>query len=396
ADVSKVLSNELGKVSADRQIQLCNVLGIRGDVVALPALLGLATAGDKAARVAAIKAVIQIGNAGAAEPLIVLLKDPDTDVVQAATSGLAGLPGAEVDKAITRLLASPDPILKLKMVDMIQQRRIASAIPALLKLMDDKDAAMRMAAITSYANLAGGTELATMLDKMVKTTNAGEIAAIEKALVAICGAADLPQDCVQNLVAAMSKAGPEAKQALLRTLRVAGGPAALKAVRAAGDDTNKDVHTTAIRVLSEWKTADAAPVLLDLAKNSSTPVDKILSLRGYLGMAARKEIPAPERLLICQAAAPLIQRDDEKLLLLGALANLADAASLTLIVAYLDDPAVKREAVTTVMAITEKRAKNHQGAVVRAALEKVVKSAIDNPATVQRAQELLQQMENEK
>ena len=32
---------------------------------------------------------------------------------------------------------------------------------------------------------------------------------------------------------------------------------------------NKDVHTAAIRVLCEWKTGDAAPVLLELAKTSS-------------------------------------------------------------------------------------------------------------------------------
>ena len=396
ADVSKVLSNELGKVAADRQIQLCFVLGTRRDVVALPALLGLAKAGDKAVRVAAIQAIIEIGNAGAVEPLIVLLKDPDAEVAQAATAGLAGLPGAEVDKAVIRLLDSPDPALKLKMVDMVQQRRIASALPVLLKLMDDKDAAMRMAAITGYASLAGEAELAALLEKIVKTTNAGEIAAMEKALVAICGVADQPKGCVQSLVAALSKAGPDAKQSLLKTLCVAGGPEALKAVRAAVDDTNKDVHTAAIRVLSEWKTSDATPVLLDLAKTSSAPVDKILSLRGYLGMAARNEIPAPERLVICQAAAPLIQRDDEKLLLLGALAKLADAASLNLIIPYLDAAAVKREAVATVMAIAEKRAKNKNVATAKAALEKVVQVAADNAATVKRAQELLKLMENEK
>ena len=64
AEVSKVLADELAKVPAERQILLCNVLGKRGDAAALPALLGLAKAGDKAARVAAIRAATEIGNAG--------------------------------------------------------------------------------------------------------------------------------------------------------------------------------------------------------------------------------------------------------------------------------------------------------------------------------------------
>jgi len=395
AGVSTALAAELPKVPAEKQVMLCNVLGKRGDVASLPGLLGLAKAGDKAARVAAIRAATEIGNAGAAAPLIELLKDPDGEVAQAAAAGVAGLPGAEVDAAVTKGLESPDKAVKLKMIDMVQQRRIVTALPQLQLIVDDKDGDLKSAAVRCFAELASEAELAGLLDKLVKNSNAAEIAALEKSLAAICGGADKAK-CVPQLVAALAKATPEAKQALLRTLCVAGGGEALKAVRGAVDDSNKDVHSGAIRVLSEWKTADAIPVLLDLAKTSATPVDKILSLRGYLGMAARKDIPAPERLAVCKESVPMIQRNDEKLLLLGALGSLANAESLGLAVPYLDDAGVKREAVAAVIAIAEKREKNQQVAIAKAALEKVVTVAADNPALVKRAQELLKQMENEK
>jgi len=396
AGVSKALADELAKVPADRQIQLCNVLGKRGDAVALPALLGLAKAGDKAARLAAIRATVEIGNAGAAAPLIELCKDADGEVAQAATTGLAGLPGAEVDAAVVRTLDSADAALKLKMLEMVRQRRIVAALPLLVKLKDDKEEAMRAAAIRCYAELASETDLAGLLEKIVKNTNAGEIGTIEKALGAICGAAADPKACAPKLIEALAKATPEAKQALLRTLRVTGGGDALKAVRGAVDDANKDVHTTAIRVLSDWKSGDAAPLLLELAKNSAAQVDKILCLRGYLGMAARKDLPAPEKLVICRESAPLVQRDDEKLLLLGALGSLANAELLNLVVPYLDDAAVKREAVATVMLIAEKRPKQQNVAITKTALEKVGKVAADNAAVAKRAEELLKQMASEK
>ena len=391
AGVSKLLTDELAKVPADRQLVLCNVLGKRGDAAVVPALLALAKAGDKAARVAAIRAATEIGGAEVAAELIGLLKDADGEVVQAATAGLAGLRGAAVDAMVIRMLDSPDKAVQLKMIDMIQQRRIVAALPQLLKIVDDKDAAMRAAAIKSYADLAGEAELGGLLDRLVKNTNAAEIAALEKALGAICGVANQAK-CVQSLVEALAKATPEAKQALLRTLCVAGGGDALKAVRGAVNDTDKDVHAAAIRVLSEWKTADVIPVLLDLAKTSATPIDKILSLRGYLGMATRNEIPANDRLAICRESAPMIQRDDEKRLLLGALGSLANPESLNLCMTYLDDAGVKREAVAAVMAIAEKRAKDQHVAITKTALEKVVLVAADNPAVVKRAQELLQQM----
>jgi len=170
----------------------------------------------------------------------------------------------------------------------------------------------------------------------------------------------------------------------------------LRAARAAVDDSNKEVHAAAIRVLSDWKSADAAPVLLDLAKTSAAPVDKIISLRSYLGMAARKDFPAPEKLNICRQAAPMIQRNEEKLLLLAALGSLAGAATLDLAAPYLDDPAVKREAVTAVMAIAVKRQPNQQVAITRSSLEKVRTAAADNPAVVEQAQALLKKMANEK
>jgi HEAT repeat protein len=301
-----------------------------------------------------------------------------------------------VDAVVTRLLDSPDQALKLKMLEMVRQRRITKALPVLLKLIDDKNESTRAAAIASYADLAGETELGELLEKIAHTANAGEISAIEKALVAICGGMNDPNACVPKLVEALAKAGVEAKPSLLRTLRAAGGADALKAVRGAVGDADKDVHTAVIRVIGEWKTGDAAPVLLELAKNSTTPVDKILSLRGYLGMAARNDIPPPQKLVICRESAAMIQRDDEKLLLLGALANLANADSLDLAVPYLDDPSVKREAAATVMVIAEKRPANQQSGMTRAALEKVVKVSGDNPEAVKRAQECLKRMEHEK
>jgi len=194
---------------------------------------------------------------------------------------------------------------------------------------------------------------------------------------------------------ALAKANPASKPAFLRALRVVGGPAALQIVRGAVADSSKDVHSAAIRVLGEWKTADVVPILLELAKSSGEQADKILSLRGYLGMATRREIPQKERLAICKEAVSLIQRDEEKKMLLGALGSIANAGSLNLVMPYLDEPGVRIEAATTVMAIAEKRGRKQNISMAKNALQKVVKIT-DNPSVAKRAEELLQQIEKEK
>jgi HEAT repeat protein len=395
-NVTDVLVSEVGKLAADRVIPVVKILGQRGDKAALPLLLEMAKKGEKDVRLEAIQSVGEIGDASAVPVLVELMQDKEEAIGRAAAATLASLPGAEVDSAIVKILESPDRINRLKMLEIAGQRRVASALPVLLKVMSDTDISIRMAAAKSYGALAGVAGIPVLIDKLMKSTDGGESGLYERMLGSVCSLAGDKDACTRKLVDALSKAGPAVKPALLRTLRVTGGPDAVKAVRGAVDDADKEVHTTAVGVLSEWTTTDAAPLLLELAKNSREPADKLLALRGYIGIALQSGVAAQDKLTICRQAAPIIGREEEKRMLLGALGSVASAESLDLIVPYLDDPAVKAEAVVAVMAIAEKRQKNQYAGAAKAALEKVVKVAVDDPAVRKRAEELLKQMDSEK
>lgn len=392
AEVVKLLADEIGKLPPDRQVVVAGVLGQRGDAAALPALLALAKAGEKTARVAAIKAAAEMGDSRVAAVLIELLKDAEVSVAQAANAALAGMCGAGVDDMVLKALETADQALKTKLLDLAGQRRIAKAMPVLAGSLESQDEGVRLAAIRSFGEMAGMNELPGLLAKLEKSARAVEIDAFEKVIRSICGAAQDSNACAAKLVESLGRSAPEAKPALLKLLSVAGGAGALKAVRAAVDDGNKDVHAAALRVLSEWKTADAAPVLLELAKSSAEPVDRILALRGYLGIAMRRDLAVDAKLCICREAAPMIQRPEEKRMLLAAVGGLADPRALPLIVPYLDDAGVKQETVMAVLAVAEKRAKKQHLAETKAALEKVVAVATDKPDAVKRAGKLLTQI----
>ena len=359
-------------------------------------MLEMAKKGEKDVRLEAIQSVGEIGDASAVPVLVELMQDKNDVIGRAAATIVANLPGPEVDAAIVNILESPNPALKLKMLDIAGQRRIANAMPALLKTMSDTDVSIRTAAAKSYVELAGAGGIPVLIDMLMKSTDGREIARYERMLGSVCRMAGDKDACTRKLVDALSKAGPAVKPALLRTLRVTGGPDAVKAIRGAVDHSDKDVHMMAVRVLSEWTSTDASSVLLELAKNSREPVEKLLTLRGYIGIALQKNVAAQDKLTICRQAAPIISREEEKRMLLGAIRSVASAESLDLIISYLDDPSVKAEAVVVVMAIAEKRPKNLYTGVAKAALEKVVKVAVDDPAIRKRAEELLKQMVNEK
>lgn len=392
AGVVKLLTDEIGKLPPDRQVLVAGVLGQRQEAAALPALFSLAKAGDKTVRVAALKAALEIGDSSLVVPLIELSSDPEQAVAQAAAAGLAGLRGAQVDDAVIQAIEKAEPALKAKLVDLAGQRRITKAMPVLGQLLECPDEKVRLAAIKSYGEMAGMTELPGMLAKLEKSTRPGEIDALGNVIRMICSAAKDPNACAAKLTESLGKSVPEAKPAVLKLLSVAGGASALKAVRAAVDDSNKDVHTAAIRVLSEWKSVDAALVLLELAKNSAEPVDRILALRGYLGLAMQPQTAPDAKLGICREAAPMIQRPEEKRLMLAVVSGAADPRALGLIVPYLNDADVKQETVMAILAVAEKRAKKQHLVETKTALEKVVAAAADKPDAVKRAEKQLAQI----
>ncbi|MGA2502338.1 MAG: HEAT repeat domain-containing protein, partial [Tepidisphaeraceae bacterium] len=223
-EVTGELVAEVGKLAADRVVPVVKILGERGDKAALPLLLEMAKKGEKDVRLEAIQSVGEIGDASAVPVLVELMQDKNDTVGRAAATVVTNLPGPAVDAAIVKILESPEPVLRLKMLEIAGQRRVAAAAPALLKTMSDKDAAVRMAAAKSYVELAGAAGIPLLIDRLMKSTDGGEIGLYERLLGSVVPMAGDKDGCTGKLLDALAKAGPAVKPALLRTLRVAGGP----------------------------------------------------------------------------------------------------------------------------------------------------------------------------
>ena len=392
--VTEALVAELGGLPADNQIVVIKTLGRRGDAAALPTLLATAAKGAKPIRLAAIRAVPEIGQAVAAPAMVELLADSDREIAQAAQESLAALPGKEVDAIVVAMLGNSETVRRMAALDLVARRRMAGSMPALLKATTDSDAKVRAAAVRRVGELGGPQDLPALLDLLVKAKTGQEADAAEQGVIAICAKAGDAETAAGTVAARMAQATPEQKSALLRVLSSVGGASALKSVRAAVGDADSEVRASAIRALGDWKTADAAPDLLALAKSTTNPTERALCLRSYLGLASNPDMPAPQRLAMCREAAPLAQKPGEKKLLLSALGKIQTADSVALIAPYLDDADTKEEASAAVVAIAERLAKGQNAAKVMPrladALTKVA-STTSNADLAKRAAALVQQ-----
>ena len=108
------------------------------------------------------------------------------------------------------------------------------------------------------------------------------------------------EECAEKLAAAMSEVSVPTKCALLEILGAMGGAKALETVGAAAKSADQKLQDTGTRLLGDWMTADAAPVLLDLVEEFA---------RGQVSTPAPRRIHSPGSAVChaCEAACGMCQ-----------------------------------------------------------------------------------------
>jgi len=391
AEVTNALVDAMKGLPVDNQIVVLQTLSLRGDKRALPALLTTAQSGPSPIRLAAVRAVTEMGDASAVPMLVQLLDDPDKEISTTTQECLAALPGKEADAAILAMFKDQNADKRRRAIAMMERRRLTGSVSMLLNAAHDAAPEVRPSLIKAAGELATAEQVPALLDLLSPSNRPEDIAAIEQALMTACTKAADAKAMAGTLTGALDKAGPPQKAILLRVLAAVGGPEALKAVRASLDSTDAAVRAAAIRALSTWKSPDAAPHLLTLAKEAKDPGERTLFLRGYLSLAARGDLPIEDRLAMVRQAAGVVQRDDEKRLLLGALSSIGSPEALPLITPYLDDAATRQEAAVAILGVAERflrgRGQKDTTALIEP-LEKVTQSAA-NQDLINRAKTLL-------
>jgi len=158
--------------------------------------------------------------------------------------------------------------------------------------------------------------------------------------------------CAGELAAAVALANTATKSVLLDTLAAVGGTKALAAVGAAAKSPDPALQDVGSRLLGEWMTIDAAPVLLDLAKTSER--FQVRAVRGYIRIARQFTMTDPERVEMCKNALDAARRPEDQKLVLEVIQRYPNLEMLKLAARAAQIPAVKEDAATAAKAISAK------------------------------------------
>ena len=351
--VDAVLVKEMIAAPPERAALMIQAMADRPATVVLAAVLKAAEQGPMPVRLSAVDALARVGNVSCLSSLIKIALESDPDLAAAAKLTLTQVPGEQVDAQVIALLPKSEGKMYPLLLQIVGKRRI-DAVPELLKAVDHSDKDVRTAALVALGETVRLKGLPVLIGQVTSSKHPEDVPVATAALKAASIRMPDREACASELSAAVDKSpSVPTKKALLEILGAVGGTKALAAVGAAGKNKNPELQDISTRLLGEWMTEDAAPVLLDLAKIPDNPYN-IRALRGYIRIARQFVLPDEQRAEMCQKAYDAARQTAEKKLVLDVLKRYPTEAGLKQSIKAMKIADLKDDATQATLVIAQK------------------------------------------
>jgi len=352
AAATRALANQLPQMTAPGQVLLLSALTDRADKAVLPTAVKLCASANPAVRLQALGAVGALGDASVVRLLVSHASSGAEAERAVARAALAALRGRDVNWAILRTLEGSKPSERVELVNALGRRNATEAGPRLLKVAEDPNPEVRVAALRVLRDLSRLDDLPALIALLLKrqATDRNEL---EQTIIAV---ARQGADDVQRTSVVLSKlreaTAPEAKNSLLQIIGQLGGPQALGALRHATQDPDPTVRLTVARLLADWPTDEPLRDLLSTVRSANDAQLRRVALHGLIQLIGRNETRSPtEALDLYRQAMSWNSGVAEKRMVLSGLAELRTLAALEYAASFLSDPVLRPEAEAALLAL---------------------------------------------
>lgn len=350
-EVDQALAAELDKAAPERAALIIYAMADRG-TVDMPAILKAAKAGQPTVRLAAINALGMVGNVSCVPVLLDIAGEPESELSKAAKSTLAEMTDAGVNQAIAERLPKAEGKMVATLIEIVGLRRI-EATQELIKALNNPDKVVRGAAFMALGNTVPPSQLNVLIEQVVTPKRAEDL---EAAILSLKTAAiRMPdqEDCAAKLSGASNTATASTKVALLEIIGAVGGKKALQTIEQAAKTDDAQLKDVSSKLLGEWMTIDAAPVLLNLAKTGPADKYQVRALKGYIRIARQFVKNESEKAAMFSNAFDSARQPAEQKLVIDNLKAFPSIDTLKVAVRIAQTPELKEEASQAAIAISE-------------------------------------------
>jgi HEAT repeat protein len=345
-----------------------------------------------------------VGTPDAVPVLAALLGDDK--LAHMARYALEPIPDPSVDAAFREALGKLKGKHLVGVIGSIGVRRDARAVLLLTKLLKDADAEVVRAAAGTLGRIGSADAARALEGALADAPAANQLVLCEglfRCAEALAASKQRDEalgiyDRVRTL-----KAPHQVRAAALRGAILTRGPKGLPLL---GESLRSDEYVlfaAAVRTAQEMPGGEVTDVLTRALDQKSA--DRQLLVIQALGgradekalpallAAARLDLPAGQRVVLCGQARGLVKKTEQKKQLLAALGSIPSADAILLAMTYLDEPETRKDASVAVVAVAEKLLQGADakkvGPQLVEPLQRVAQSAVDAELT-QRARAALE------
>ena len=353
-EVDGAMATELATAPPSRAALVIRAMADRKGTVSLPALVKAASAGPKEVRLSAIDALSRVGDTTCVSPLIAVASEQDVELTDAALTALAELPDQSINNDVLAQLSKSEGKVLSVLLAVVGKRSI-EATPQLVKALGNSDNSVRAAAIKALGETVPFSGLNVLISQVVAPGHAEDIDAAQLALKTAAVRMPDREACSAEIVKSMDAAASlTTKSTMLDILAAVGGTNALQAMNAAAKSSDPQLKDVSSRLLGDWMTIDAAPVLLDLAKTGPADKFQVRAMKGYIRIARQFVMNQPDRVAMCRNAFEAARQPAEQKMVLEILKRYPDIEMLKIAAKAVQVAELKDDAIQTAQAIAQK------------------------------------------
>ena len=329
--------------------EIITMLGIRGDVVALPLVTASLSDKDQAVRIQAAEAIVKISGSQAINSLInymlVFTSAPDQE---AAKSALMTVTGSDNMRYLVPVLKEGPPAARKSAIELLAWNKDNKYFSEVLPFASSQEEPVRSAAFKALASLAGSSDQGKLIELLAVTDNPDNIKDIQTALAVASGKISDPEKRSSTILKALE--GKIQKEKLIPVLANTGGREALSVVLKEFENGNSAMRDVCFKTLTNWKDYSASSALYEICASGNKTFEGP-AFEGYIRQIKSTDLPDEQKLLLFRKIMPFAVSSDRKNEVLTETGKLKTYQSLFFVANYLDDPATSAAAAKAAMYI---------------------------------------------
>ena len=344
-EVDQALASELPKAPADRAALILVAMADRPATVDVQAIMKAVAAESKPVRLTALKSLGLVGDVECVTPLLDACKGADAELKDTVVEALSKISDSRVDSELAKRMEGANGSVLVVLIRALGARGVPAS-DGMVKALNDADGDVRNAAFVALGDTLPESKLSVLVNQFLSPKYAADQDVAASSLKTAAIRMPDREACANELAAALTqikKAGLKAK--LIEILGAVGGTKALATVGEAALSSEEASKDSATKVLGNWMTMDAAPMLYSLSEKMPDDKYRVRAVKAYLRIARQFDMPLQQRVSMAESAMKIARQPEEKKLVLDVLKRNPSLEMLQLAVMFAASEDIKAEAV---------------------------------------------------